>query len=115
MDSFPSDIAPHQITSLDAEFETTIVKFENNCEQRFSSDFTGTDFFRFRWNLLSAAKLTTLRNFFKAQNGEFKQWLFTDPRINNGAAVTLRFNDKRLRVTPIKFKGFNVEVEVRTC
>lgn len=114
MADLPVELKPHMITGLEDAFSTTVIVFENEEEQRFANDHVGKTFYELSWAGISLTLMEQLRAFFKVQLGAFREWTINDSRIGI-TDVIVRFNEDSLRITPVKFKFFNVKVKVKTC
>lgn len=112
MDTFPSTLLPSEIKALEKEYNTDIIVFENEYEQRFANTYTGKQRFTFRWNAITPAEKSSLQTFFDNQLGRYKKWTITDSRIGT---VQLRFDADKIKFSSIKQKAFNAEIKVVTC
>mgnify|MGYP005848606993 CR=1 FL=1 len=114
MGTFNVAYKPHKITKINQKFNTTIVSFENQREQRFGNASLPKLRWKFQWSNISKEFLDYLQGFHAAHMGAFKAWQITDSRLGAGA-VTLRFSSDEFDAVPIKFMTFNLSLEVETC
>ena len=114
MADLSATLKPHQIQEMEDVFASTEIVFENQNAQYFLDDHVGITYYTLFWNSLTPALLSVLRAFFRNQGGRVGQWTINDSRIG-ATDVMVQFVDKSLKITPVKFKFFNVSARIKTC
>jgi len=108
-------LVPSRVTTINVEYKTKIVEFENGAEQRFALRASPLESYRLEWNLLNSTELATLTTFFKTYLGPLKTWTIDDDRVNGGALTTVRFATDKLTIEKVNAYFSNVSAEVRMC
>lgn len=114
MDILPDALKPNWITTVEVEFKTTVIEFENGTEQRLANWKYGKKRYSFNWNLMTNSELAALENFFNLQCGQAESWKIVDDRISSNP-TTLRFNSDKLKIDKVNSRLSNVTIEVKEC
>ncbi len=89
MAAFPSIGASYPLVKV-SMFNTTIITYGDQSEQRISNNAAVRRKFTLKFKLLSDADHQTIRDFFIARKGSFESFTWTDP--NDSVVYTVRFD-----------------------
>lgn len=106
MAAFPNITASYPLIKI-AMFDTTIIQFGDQSEQRISNIGSARYRFTLKYRSLSSANHLTILNFFIARKGAFESFTWTDP--NDSTVYTVRFDsdDQRLENFVVALFRFN--------
>lgn len=90
MAAFPSITASYPLVKM-LMFDTTIITYGDQSEQRISNTDSVRYKFTLKYKLLSDTDHQTIRDFFIARKGSFESFTWTDPNPPN-TVYTVRFD-----------------------
>ena len=90
MATFPSINPSYSVTEIPS-FNTKIIGYGNQIEQRIAINSIANKIYRLQWNILTPAEKDTLYNFFVARLGSYDSFTWTN--VIDSVSHTVRFKE----------------------